>query len=177
MADLNPPQRLTDKQMAFIDAYLGDAKLVASRAAILAGYPENSARQVGSENLSKPHIRAEIDRRLSDRAKSADEILDALVETAFPEVADLVEVDEGTGEPKINYQKARDTNRLHLLPELHRTEHGWRLRWPDRLEALKTLAKAKGLLKDTAEVMVRTDESAVKAAVLAKLRRGLGSSQ
>jgi phage terminase small subunit len=51
---LNPRQRL------FVVEYLKDKN--ATQAAIRAGYSEATARQMGSENLSKPYIAAEIDR-------------------------------------------------------------------------------------------------------------------
>jgi phage terminase small subunit len=45
---------LTDKQQLFVEEYLVD--LNATQAAIRAGYSEDTARQMGSENLSKPDI-------------------------------------------------------------------------------------------------------------------------
>jgi phage terminase small subunit len=44
--------KLTAKQRRFVQEYLID--LNATQAAIRAGYSKNSARQVGTENLSKP---------------------------------------------------------------------------------------------------------------------------
>tara|TARA_R110002012_G_scaffold316344_1_gene531196 strand:+ start:1650 stop:2084 length:435 start_codon:yes stop_codon:yes gene_type:complete len=46
--------KLTDKQEMFCKEYLID--LNATQAAIRAGYSEKTAKQVGSENLSKPDI-------------------------------------------------------------------------------------------------------------------------
>lgn len=50
--------KLTDKQQAFIDEYLID--LNATQAAIRAGYSEETAKQIGSENLSKLDIQKAI---------------------------------------------------------------------------------------------------------------------
>lgn len=47
--------KLTPKQKAFCDYYIENGGN-ATEAAIKAGYSETSARQVGSENLSKPYI-------------------------------------------------------------------------------------------------------------------------
>ena len=47
-------QTLTPKQARFVQEYLID--LNATQAAIRAGYSEHTARQVASENLSKPYI-------------------------------------------------------------------------------------------------------------------------
>lgn len=49
---------LTDKQQRFVDEYLVD--LNATQAAVRAGYSENTARSIGSENLSKPDIQEAI---------------------------------------------------------------------------------------------------------------------
>ena len=46
--------KLTPKQQRFIDEYLVD--LNGTKAAIRAGYSEKTARQMASENLSKPYI-------------------------------------------------------------------------------------------------------------------------
>lgn len=45
---------LTDKQQRFVDEYLID--LNATQAAIRAGYSEKTAKEIGSENLTKPNI-------------------------------------------------------------------------------------------------------------------------
>jgi len=76
---------LTDKQRLFIAEYLID--LNATQAAIRAGYSEDSARQIGTENLSKPSIAEEIDRRLKRRADkleiTAEKVLQELAKMAF----------------------------------------------------------------------------------------------
>ena len=68
---------LTRKQEMFIREYLID--LNATQAAIRAGYSEKTARQIGTENLSKPSIQAEIDKQVKNRSESvgltAEEIL------------------------------------------------------------------------------------------------------
>jgi phage terminase small subunit len=46
---------LTTKQKAFCEFYAGNGGN-ATQAAIDAGYSENTAKEIGSENLTKPHI-------------------------------------------------------------------------------------------------------------------------
>lgn len=58
---------LTPKQKAFADEYLKCGN--ATEAAKKAGYKENSARQIGTENLSKPSISAYI----AERQKQIDD--------------------------------------------------------------------------------------------------------
>lgn len=64
--------KLTAKQRRFVQEYLID--LNATQAAIRAGYSKNSARQVGTENLSKPSIKQAIEEKLKqiDEEKTAD---------------------------------------------------------------------------------------------------------
>lgn len=50
--------KLTTKQVLFISEFLIDGN--GARAARSAGYSENSARQIATENLSKPYIQAVI---------------------------------------------------------------------------------------------------------------------
>ncbi len=50
--------KLTPRQRRFVDEYLID--LNASKAAVRAGYSQKTARQIGSENLSKPDIQEAI---------------------------------------------------------------------------------------------------------------------
>ena len=74
--------RLTAKQEAFCEEYMIDMN--ATQAAIRAGYSEDTARQIGSENLSKPYI---ADRIVSLRVEqssrtlvTADYVINGLLE-------------------------------------------------------------------------------------------------
>lgn len=58
---------LTPKQARFVAEYLVD--LNATQAAIRAGYSEKTARQAGSENLSKPDIQEAIEEAQQARSK------------------------------------------------------------------------------------------------------------
>lgn len=65
--------KLTPKQDQFINEYIKD--LNATQAAIRAGYSENSASEIGWENLRKPQIRAKIDLILKEKCISAEETI------------------------------------------------------------------------------------------------------
>ncbi|WKT00519.1 terminase small subunit [Gallibacterium salpingitidis] len=73
---------LTPKQKRFVEEYLID--LNATQAAIRSGYSADTARQIGTENLSKPVIQEAIQKaqdQRSDRTKiTQDEILRDLQE-------------------------------------------------------------------------------------------------
>lgn len=86
---------LTPKQQAFADYYvqLGNA----TEAAIKAGYSKKTARQVGSENLSKPYIKQYIDKLMKEleakRIAGADEVLQYLTGVMRGEIKDQFELD------------------------------------------------------------------------------------
>ena len=84
-------EKLSPKQEAFCLEYLKD--LNATQAAIRAGYSEDSARQIGSENLSKPAIEARLKQLLDERSErtkiSADRVLNELAKLAFSDMRDF----------------------------------------------------------------------------------------
>lgn len=61
---------LTLKQSRFIDEYLVDGN--ATRAAIAAGYSKKTGAKIGSENLQKPEIIDEIERRRAETSKKLE---------------------------------------------------------------------------------------------------------
>lgn len=60
---------LTLKQQRFIEEYLIDFN--ATQAAIRAGYSEGTAYSIGNENLKKPEIKNEIDKRTAEISERA----------------------------------------------------------------------------------------------------------
>ena len=62
-------EKITDKQEKFCYEYV--LHLNATKAAINAGYSEDTARQIGSENLSKPYIQKRINEMKANLAETA----------------------------------------------------------------------------------------------------------
>ena len=81
---------MTEKQEAWLNHYL--VCLNATEAARLAGY--KSPRQMGSENLSKPYIRQQIDKRLNATTMTADEVLYGLHQQATANIGDFFKIVE-----------------------------------------------------------------------------------
>ncbi|WP_110513729.1 terminase small subunit [Herpetosiphon llansteffanensis] len=77
---------LTAKQRRFVDEYLVDFN--ATQAAIRAGHSQRSASSIGSENLRKPEIQTEINRRLDSIMPKA-EILGRLAQQARSTMQDF----------------------------------------------------------------------------------------
>jgi phage terminase small subunit len=89
---------MNDKQTRFVEEYMID--LNATQAAIRAGYSPRSASAQGAENLTKPYIAAEIARRQAEQSKrtgiNTDRVLLELAKIGFANIADVVNLDEGT---------------------------------------------------------------------------------
>jgi phage terminase small subunit len=85
------PSELTPKQERFCREYILDYN--AARAARESGYSEESARQIGSENLSKPYIQAYITLLESDLATTLgitkSRVLNEHAKLAFSSIAHL----------------------------------------------------------------------------------------
>lgn len=76
---------LTDKQRMFVKEYMKD--LNATQSAIRAGYSEDTAKQIGYENLTKPYIQEAIQKEMEERTKKA-EITAEYVLSSLKQVAD-----------------------------------------------------------------------------------------
>ena len=70
--------KLTERQKMFCKEYIVDIN--AKQACIRAGYSEKTAKQIGSENLSKPYLQEEIARLMKSREErvklTADKVLE-----------------------------------------------------------------------------------------------------
>lgn len=62
--------KLTDKQSMFVKEYIID--LNATQAAIRAGYSEDSAKEIGCENLTKPNIQEAIQEEMNKRSERVE---------------------------------------------------------------------------------------------------------
>ncbi|MCX6057753.1 MAG: terminase small subunit [Chloroflexi bacterium] len=82
--------KLSRKQQIFIDEYLKCFN--ATAAALLAGYSEKSAHQIGWENLSKSEIKEKIQGRLAEVHMSSEEALKLTSDIARGDIALLVDV-------------------------------------------------------------------------------------
>lgn len=67
--DKNGKPKLNRRQKKFVDEYVKDFN--GARAATEAGYSENACRQIAHENLTKPYIFSEIEKRTNEQALKA----------------------------------------------------------------------------------------------------------
>ena len=134
--------KMTAKQQRFCDEYLVD--LNATQAAIRAGYSEKNARNIASENLAKPNIKAYIDRRMAEKESALiadqDEVLKYLTAVMRGQTQSEVVVVENIGDymsEARTMQKAPDEK--------------------ERLKAAELLGKRYGLYTDKINEVVDMD--------------------
>jgi len=141
---------LTDKQEMFCREYLID--LNATQAAIRAGYSDNTARKIGSENLTKPDIAQRIIDLKSERNErvevNADYVLRRLVEIDEMDVLDILKDDGGLKMvhewPKVWRTTLSGLDILTTVTNFDETTMESilkKIKWPDKVKNLELLGK------------------------------------
>lgn len=146
---------LTLKERRFAKAYVGPAAGNATKAAALAGYNaenRNSLAVTAHHVLRKPNVQRAIARRLNRRGGGPAETRAGIVELARVNMADFVTVDEA-GKVQLDLKRAYDAAALGAVKKVtvRPTPDGQQvtIETYNRLEALATMAKIHGTLKDT----------------------------
>lgn len=136
-------QEFTALQRAFIDFYILEKN--GTKAARLAGYKGNDATlaAVAYENLRKPQIKAELDRRFAEHAMSANEVLERLGDIARIDMSEFIQIKHGI--PFLDLEKAEVASKLHLLKKFKTGKQGVEIELYDKQAALETLGKHLGL--------------------------------
>ena len=125
--------KMTNKQKRFCDEYLIDMN--ATQSAIRAGYSPKTAKVIGNENLSKPYVKAYIEKRLKEKEDeliaSQDEVLRYLTSVMRGQSQSEIVVVEGCGDG------VSEAKRMLKAPDER-----------ERLKASELLAKRYGILSD-----------------------------
>ena len=159
---------LTDKQARFVEEYLVD--LNATQAAIRAGYSEETARAIGSENLSKPDIADAVAKAKADRSErtgiTSDRVLEELGKIAFADIRKAVRWGRN---PIDETSENADPNGLGIFPvslvpsedidddtaaavsEVSLTQSGIKIKMHDKKAALVDVGKHLGMFKERVE--------------------------
>ena len=135
---------MNERQKRFVDFYIQTGN--ASEAARKAGYSERTAYSIGEENLRKPEVRAEINRRLGElktqRTADTQEILEHLTSVVRGELTEEVVTNSGKKiTAKVNQR--------------------------DRLKAAEMLLKVNGAFRE--QVDVKVDSSTLFVETLEKI--------
>jgi phage terminase small subunit len=88
----------------------------AAEAARRAGYGDKASRQIGDENLSKPYIQEYIEKRISEKAMSADEVLLRLGEIARGSLKQFTKTRDDDIWPDLTAAAAQEN--FHLLKKI-----------------------------------------------------------
>ena len=141
--------KLTAKQKKFVEEYLID--LNATQAAIRAGYSTESAKEIGCENLTKPNVKAEIDKAIAERSRrtgiNKDRVLRELAKIAFVNPGDVINLNQATvkSDAKEEDLAAIASVKIKNIP----TEDGEiterEIKLCDKLKALDLLGKHLGI--------------------------------
>ena len=99
--------KLTDKQKMFCREYLID--LNATQASIRAGYSKKTAQQIGTENLAKPVIQAQLAKMMDKRAAKVEISAEYVLQT----ILDTVELSKAEND-KQNIYKGAELLGKHL---------------------------------------------------------------
>lgn len=110
---------LSLKQRAFAEHYL--RLWNGTQAAIAAEYSERTAAQQASRLLKNVKVQAYIEERLEELKLGADEVLVRLGEHARGSVADFIRIAEEGGDIFIDFRKAQEAGKLHLLKKVKKT--------------------------------------------------------
>ena len=143
--------KLTKKQQLFVDEFLID--LNGTQAAIRAGYSPDTAREIASENLTKPNISTAIEKAMAERSRrtgiNQDRVLEEIAKIAFVNIADIA--DQG-GRLKVDATR-EDTAAIQSIKTKVTTndfgetvEH--EIKIGDKLKALELVGKHLGTFSD-----------------------------
>lgn len=166
---------MTKKQKRFCEEYLID--LNATQAAIRAGYSPDTAKAIGCENLTKPDIRAHIDRVMAERSRrtgvNADRVIQELAKIAFVNATDVI--DPKTATVKEN-ALPEDMAAIQSVKVKTFGEDGLEreIKMADKLKALELLGRHLGMFKDKVELSGGLDIEKTKLDDLLQQMRGGG---
>lgn len=166
---------MTQKQKRFIEEYLID--LNATQAAIRAGYSPDTAKSIGSENLTKPDIQARIAKAMAERSRrtgvNADRVVMELAKIAFVNAKDVIDPDTATVRPDA---LPEDTAAIQSVKVKTFGEDGLEreIKMADKLKALELLGRHLGMFKDKVELSGALETEKTKLDDLIQQMRGGG---
>ena len=144
--------KLTPKQQRFVEEYMID--LNATQAAIRAGYSSRRAKEIGYENLTKPHLEIELEKRIASLNKKAqmkaEDVIQRLSDEANADLADLFD-DNNSLKPINKWPKVFRTGLVTTVDvdqiKVHGVEAGItvKIRQSERIKRLELLGRHYGL--------------------------------
>ena len=148
--------KLTNKQKKFIDEYLVD--LNATQAAIRAGYKEKAAYRTGAENLRKPQIQEEIQKRMQERQQrtevTQDMVVKELAAIAFSRATDYVEIRSNGVCSTVVIKPTTDLSdqQIRAISGIKEGANGIEIKLNDKEKALELLGRHLGMWNDKLDI-------------------------
>lgn len=152
-------EKLTPKQQRFVEEYLID--LNATQAAIRAGYSENSAQQMGYENLSKPFIADYVAVAMRERQErtqvTSDMVVAELAKIGFSDLRNVLTKNGHLIDPQdwdddtagaISSLEVVKTHRAGDVEDDKPIEYTHKIKTWDKNSALEKLGKHLGMYVD-----------------------------
>lgn len=128
--------------------------LNATQAAIRAGYKEKAAYRTGAENLRKPQIQEEIQKRMEERQRrteiTQDMVLQELAAIAFARVTDYVSVMGGMAQVKDTDQLS--DSQIAAIAGIKETQNGIEVKLGSKEKTLELLGRHLGMWNDKLDV-------------------------
>lgn len=154
--------KLTDKQKKFIDEYLVD--LNATQAAIRAGYKEKAAYRTGAENLRKPQIQEEIQKRIQERQQRTEVtqnmVVKELAAIAFARATDYASVRGGA--VCIKDTDSLSDEQISAIAGIKEGKFGVEIRLNDKEKALELLGRHLGMWNDKLDIKTPAIDDSIK---------------
>lgn len=154
-------KKLTDKQKLFVEYYIQswNATQAAKKAKYKGSY--GTLKSIGAENLSKPYIREEIEKRVSEIVMTSNETLVRLGQMAkgvdlseYIEMKEIFRMDEDGKSDLYDIKAYFDIEKFnkdghgHLIKSVTQTSHGIRVELHDQMSALVHIGKHQQLFID-----------------------------
>lgn len=158
--------KLTDKQKKFIDEYLVD--LNATQAAIRAGYKEKTAYRTGAENLRKPQIQREIQKRMQERQQrtevTQDMVVKELAAIAFSRATDYVEIRSNGVCSTVVIKPTSDLSdqQIRAIAGIKEGANGIEIKLNDKEKALELLGRHLGMWNDKLDIKTPAVDESIK---------------
>lgn len=166
---------MTQKQKRFIEEYLID--LNATQAAIRAGYSPDTAKSIGSENLTKPDIQARIAKAMAERSKrtgvNADRVVIELAKIAFVNAVEVIDPKTATVKEGAS---SDDTAAIQSVKVKTFGKDGLEreIKMADKIKALELLGRHLGMWNDKLQVSGIKEEQAKLDDLIQQMHGGDG---
>lgn len=169
--------KLTEKQKRFVAEYLVD--LNATQAAIRAGYSPKTANRIGSQNLSKVDVQAEIEKRratLRNKLEITQErVLEELAAIAFANGTDFATITHN-GLVRLTPTDEVPEEKKKAVASIKEGQYGTEIKLHDKVRALELLGKHLGVF-DTNNGSANEQENNIFEVIEESTREEIGTDE